>query len=339
MSNSAQGTISIKRLRSGKTLFLSFVSNGIPLLQVVDTDTGNVAPDWGEEANQPTLTPTCKLSTGETVALSDHHWTYNGNLINFDGAESGGWKESHDKKFKKNPTTGAIRIVQNLASPINYADDTLDYSVTAIVDGVEYTVEKSLTIDIHKGSSGTFTGSISLERDTIDNQNPNVTLTAKLTYGVTSEEYSKDYSVKWYKNDVEMSGQTAKTLTVDRDMVDSVALFRADFYVSGAIVATAGKTITDAADTFAVKMTITSDNKTVDTGKGVTVKASVWNVEQEKVVELPSTAVWSTKIYETDTWSVVGSPVASDTITVTTAHTDTADGTQRDVEVSSSVQW
>lgn len=338
MSNSAQGTISIRRLRSGKTLFLSFVSNGIPLLQVVDTDTGDVAPNWNEAANQPTLTPTCKLSTGETVALSVHQWTYNGNLINFDGAESGGWVESHDKKFKKNPTTGAIKIIQNLASPTNYADDTLDYSVTATVDGVEYKVEKSMTIDIHKGSSGTFTGSISLERDTIDSQNPNTKLTAKLTYGVTAEEYSKDYSVKWYENDVEMSGQTAKTLTVDRDMVDSVALFRADFYVDGAIVATAGKTITDAADTYAVKMTITSDNTTVDTGKDVTVKAAVWNVQQEKVVELPSTAVWSTKIYETEGWTVVGS-AASDTITVTTAHTDTADGSQRDVEVSSAVQW
>ncbi len=338
MSNSAQGTISIRRLRSGKTLFLSFVSNGIPLMQVVDTDSGDVAPDWNVEANQPMLTPTCKLSTGETVPLSYPKWTYNGNFINFDGAESGGWQESHDNNFKLNTTTGAIKVIKNLASATNYADDTLDYSATATVDGREYTVEKSMTIDIHKGSSGTFTGSISLERDTIDNQNPTTALTAKLTYGVTAEEYSKNYTVKWYKNDVEMSGQTAKTLTVDRDMVDSVALFRADFYVDGAIVATAGKTITDMADTYAVKMTITSDNTTVDKGKDVTVKAAVWNVSQEKAVELPSTATWSTKIYETDTWTVVGQ-AASDTITVTTEHTDTADGSQRDVEVSSSAQW
>lgn len=338
MSNSAQGTISIKRVRSGKTLFLSFVSNGIPLMQVVDTDTGDVAPDWNQDANRPTLTPSCKTSMNETVPLSYPVWKYNGNVINFDGAESGGWKESHDNNFSINTTTGAIKVIKNLASAENYADDTLDYSATATVDGVEYTVEKSMTIDIHKGSSGTFTGSISLERDTIDSDDPTTTLTAKLTYGVTSTEYDKDYSVKWYKNDVEMSGQTAKALTVGRDMVDSVALFRADFYVDGKIVATAGKTITDSADTYTVKMTVTSDNKTVDKGKDVTVKAAVWNATLEKAVELPSTATWSTKIYETDSWTVVGQS-ASDTITVTTEHTDTADGSQRDVEVSSAAQW
>ena len=54
---SAQGSITIKRLRNGDSLFLTLETNGIPLYQGVDPESGAVSPDWTQAANQPVITP------------------------------------------------------------------------------------------------------------------------------------------------------------------------------------------------------------------------------------------------------------------------------------------
>lgn len=68
MSNySAQGSITIKRLRNGDSLYVSFDTNGKPLYQGVDTSTGSVSPDWTVAANQPIITPKVTSVRGNTV--------------------------------------------------------------------------------------------------------------------------------------------------------------------------------------------------------------------------------------------------------------------------------
>lgn len=50
---SAQGSITIRKLRSGDTYFISLGLNGKPLYQGVDPTTGAVSPDWTVAENQP----------------------------------------------------------------------------------------------------------------------------------------------------------------------------------------------------------------------------------------------------------------------------------------------
>ncbi len=63
------------------------------MFQAVDEESGAVSPDWSIAANQPVRTPKVTLARGLAVSLSGHSWVYNGVALNFNGAESGGWKK------------------------------------------------------------------------------------------------------------------------------------------------------------------------------------------------------------------------------------------------------
>ena len=91
---SAQGSITIKRLRNGDSLYISFNTNGKPLYQGVDTSTGSVSPDWTVAANQPIITPKVTSVRGNTVVRSSHQWKWNGQTLLFTGATSadGNWR-------------------------------------------------------------------------------------------------------------------------------------------------------------------------------------------------------------------------------------------------------
>ena len=96
MSNlSAQGSITVKRLRNGDTFFISLDLNGVPLYQGVDPVTGDVPPDWRVAANQPVITPKVTSARGNIVSLGGHQWSYNGQVLVFTGASSGNWTPRH----------------------------------------------------------------------------------------------------------------------------------------------------------------------------------------------------------------------------------------------------
>ena len=135
---SAQNSITVKRLRNGDTFFITFGNNGIPLFQGVDPVTGVVTPDWTVAANQPVVTPVVTSARGNAVVLSNHQWSYNGVALNFNGATSGDWTTDSTGKFQLNSSTGALKIIANLASTTNIASDSLTYSCVATVAGVEY---------------------------------------------------------------------------------------------------------------------------------------------------------------------------------------------------------
>ena len=153
---SAQNSITIKRLRSNDSLMLTFENNGIPLFQAVDEESGAVSPDWSIAANQPVRTPKVTSARGLAVSLSGHSWAYNGVALNFNGAESGGWKKDSTGKFSLNTSTGAIKIVGNLASKTNIAGDTLTYSCVASTAGVEYNLTGELPIAIQNMGASSY---------------------------------------------------------------------------------------------------------------------------------------------------------------------------------------
>ena len=89
--NNATGSITIRRLRTGDSLFLTFDSNSVDLWQGIDPESGAVTPDWTVSANQPIRTPHVSSARGNTVTLSGHSWRRASGVINFTKDTGGGW--------------------------------------------------------------------------------------------------------------------------------------------------------------------------------------------------------------------------------------------------------
>lgn len=230
MSYSAQGSITIKRLRNGDTFFISLeIANGIPLFQGVDDKAGTVSPDWTVAANQPIIVPNVTSARGVSVSLSFHQWQYNGVTLNFNGAtDSDGYKLDSTGIFKMNTTTGALRIVKNLASSTNIANDTLTYSCVATVGGTEYNLQKSIDVLIQTVGATSYAGYVNATTEQLTSSITSTTLSTKLWLGASE---LTSYYVKWYRDNTLWSAQNGKkSITVTNNDVDGTQLFIAEFY-------------------------------------------------------------------------------------------------------------
>lgn len=213
---SAQNSITIKRLRANDSLTLSFDNNGIPLFQGVDSESGVVSPDWTKAANQPIRTPKVISSHGLAVALSNHTWTYNGVALKFSGAESSGWKADSTGKFQMNTTTGAIKIIANLASKTNIAGDTLIYSCVATVAGVEYNLTKDLPIVIQNIGASSYYLAILATTEQLTSKVTSTSLQTKLYLGANE---ASDYYVKWYKDTAAWADKNGQKLLLSEEVM------------------------------------------------------------------------------------------------------------------------
>lgn len=337
---SAQGSITIKRLRNGDNFFISLeITNGVPLFQGVDEKTGVPSPDWSVAANQPIITPRVSSARGNAVDLSFHVWKYNGVSLNFNGAETDGWKLDSTGKFKMNVSTGALRIVQNLASKTNCANDTLTYECVATISGVEYNLTKSIDVLIQTVGANGYVGFILASTEQLTADVTSCTLETKL---MLAADNVTSYYVKWYKDDTLWSAKNGqKTITVGRNDVDGTQLFIAEFYkdsTSTTPLYRAGVRIIDTLDEFQVQLAITSTNKEVSPGNPVVVAAKVVNMRTNTVVS-PAGAVWSLRVMEKKNWAEKRR-VATNTITITTADTDNpTTGEENDVEIHAEVDF
>lgn len=342
MSNtySAQGSITIKRLRNGDNFFISLEStNGVPLFQGVDDKTGLPTPDWSVSENQPIITPRVTSARGNAVDLSFHQWKYNGVSLNFNGGESDGWKLDTTGKFKMNVSTGALRIVDNLASKINCANDTLTYECVATISGVEYNLTKTVDILIQTVGANGYVAFIIASTEQLTAEVTSCTLSTRL---ILAADEITEYYVKWYKDDTLWSDKNGqKSITVGRSDVDGTQLFIAEFYknsTSNTTLYRAGVRIIDTLDEFQLNIAITSVNKEVGPGNPVTAKATIINMRTNTVVS-PQSPVWSLRVMEKKNWSEKRR-VATDTITITTADTDDpTTGEINDVEVVGEVDF
>lgn len=347
-SYSAQGSITVKRLRNGDTFFITFGNNGVALFQGVDPATGTVSPDWGVAANQPVITPQVTSARGNTVTLGSHRWSYNGEALNFSGATSGGWTADSTGRFQMNTATGALRITANLASKTNIAADSLTYSCVATVAGVEYSLSKSIDIQIQNVGASSYYGTVSATSEQLTELVTSATLTTRLYLG--SAEQS-GYTVKWYKDDTLWADKSGTSITVGRADVDGTQLVIAEFYPSSGgttPVFRAGIRIIDTLDDFHVEHryvnsagTTAGANREVDTNSPVYVQAYVVNVRTNATVTV--SGAWRMTVMDKDSWTALKTEqptaaAATCTVKITTAETD-AGGKEKDVEVVSEVTW
>ena len=331
---SAQASITVKRMRNGDSIFLTLEGNGKPLFQAVDDQTSpaSVSPDWTQAANQPVVTPHASTTRGLLVSLSNHSWAYNGVTLTFNGATSGDWITDSTGKFQLNTSTGAIKIIANLASATNLANDTLLYSCVATVAGVEYNMSKSVDIVIQKGGASSYYGFVTASTLQLDSSHTTATLVANLWLAGSG---AVPFYVKWYKGNTEWTEKAGySSITVGQSDVDGAQLIIAEFYLNqgGAnYVYRYGVSIIDTMDEIIVVPYISSTNKEVDTGLPVTVSARIVRASTGTVLT-PSSVTWEFVIMDGVTWEQKATS-SSSSIQVTTAYTDQQDGSFHDVVV------
>lgn len=345
---SAQGSITIKRLRNGDTFFISFDNNGVALFQSVDPVSGLVAPDWTIAENQPIITPRVTSSRSLSVSLAGHTWVYNGVALDFSGAAAEGWVTDTTGKFKMNTSTGALRIIANLASVDNPASDTLQYSCVPTVAGVTYTegLSKSIDIQIQSGGASSYTGLLIASKSQLSSDEPTVTLKTQLFLGGIEQT---SYTVVWWKDDEKWTAKTGKSISVSRGDVDGTQLFIAEFFVTGsdAAVDRDAVRLIDTSDDFTVGHRIVnsdgstaSANREVAPGNPVYVQSYVVNVRTN--TEYAVSGIWKSMVMDKDSWEILkteaSSGAATNMVAVTVAETD-RDGQEKDVEVVSEVEW
>jgi hypothetical protein len=330
MANSAQGSITIRRLRNGDSLFISFDSNNVDLYQGVDTESGAIFPDWTVTANQPIRTPRVSSSRGYAVTLSLQKWYRAGQEISFSVNGGDGWWADATGTFKMQVDTGALKICKNLANRDSVGNVNLKWSAVATVAGSDQTISKDLDVRIGNMGASSYVGTLLAESEQISSLNTSTTLSTSLRLGT---EAVANYHTKWFKDNEQLTdfaGQ--KTLEVTRSMVDGIQLFICEFYKTISDVSPiyrAGIRIIDVSDEFQINFTVTSGNE-VDTGTDVTVVASIMNMTTKTVV--PSgDADWTLTLLNNSTLETIR-VVNTDTITITTADTD-KNGKQYDVDL------
>lgn len=329
---SAQAGITIRRLRNGDTLYLTFNLGTKPLFQTVDGQTGAISPDWTVAANQPLVTPQVGSTRSNVVTLSNHSWQYNGATLNFNGAVTDGYTLDSTGKFAMNTATGALKIVANLASTSNMANDTLTYSVTATVGGIAYTLTKSIDIQIQSAGASSYFGYLVATTTQLDSDHASATVAAELWLSTSPVQ---NFYVKWYKGSTEwaaMAGQ--RSVVVSRNDIDTSQLLIAEYYLQSGdtnYVARAAITLIDTLDEIIVVPYISSAQKEVDVNKPVTVACRIVKAVDGSVLT-PSNPTYLYEIYDGPTWTKLAES-SSSSIQVTTAHTDQQDGSAHEVVV------
>lgn len=323
----AQNSITIRRLRTSDNLMLSLGGNGIPLFQAVDKDSGAVNPNWETPANQPIITPILQSTRGNTVTPIWHKWFYNGSLLQFDMEQTpvGGWLTDASGRFQTNDV-GQLKIIKNLASQVNLADDVINYETQVSVGGVEYNLAASKTVVIHQMGASSYYATLISDTDTLTSDKTSTNVTVKLYQGVNEVT---DFYPKWLRDfDAWTIKNGQKTITITRDDVSSSQLFLAEIFkasTDSTAIAKTGIKIRDLADEFIIVIDITSANKMVwkdsdGTNHNVTCKAKIVNAKTSAVIT-PTNPVWRCDVMDTENWVSLKSS-NTDTITVTPAETD-----------------
>ena len=344
---SAGGSTPITRIVNGDTLYFRLDGNGNPLYQAVDTKSQTIKPDWTVNENQPVITPACTSALGNKVTLSGFTWYYNGVAITFHNDVESGWTTStnFNEKFQLNVEDGSLKIVKNLADANNPASDTLRCDCTAQMSGEKFSVSKSVNVQIQPMSAGAHTGFVTANPTNLSSAASQCTLTCVL-YDAGDKMKTDAYTVKWYKaSDMNNALGTSYTLKVGRNDVNHVQLFICDFYLAstGNKCATAGILITDMADTYEVKHTISD---TLGASGSVTAIAAVYKSNTKEVYDISSKSpTWKTGVYAADATQSGGNittliePQNAASINISATDLDKGGTTQMHAYVYSEVTW
>lgn len=280
MSN-VQGSIVVRRVRQGDTVTTRLESDRA-LYQGITDGGWLVNPDWSVAANQPTITPkiTSSLKDGEVAIISGSAvWKYNGSTLVFgsDGICTGvvGGGTMGAGLFHLDATTGALKIIGNLASSMNTNVDKLRFD--AIVNtGYETQIGADIDVRIELVGKNAYTGVVDTTSKTLkEGVTESITATARLTLGITTVS---GFKTEWYKDDTIFKAKsTDLTCTINRADVDGSQVFLCNFYVTidGAdkLVSTYLFVLYDNSDPYYIQLSPIAGSEVSDSNPSVQIKA------------------------------------------------------------------
>ena len=285
------------------------------LLQVYNTDTEKVTPDWTVTTNQPCLKlALTKSSDGENINLTGATFQYQGNDIEFDETSTvtnsdgsllngmswylstGTYAGMFMKAFSDDNTNYAyFRICANIASSDITTNQQIGYTLK-YSDSTFGSDSMGSTTDIliREGSSSSIYCNILTDNTELSTSVTETVLSVQYIYGDTEYDNLESLaamvdnvaSIAWYKDGVAL-GITSETLTVYRDQdqtgtynnyVDGCNVFSVMVLdASGGVLASDSQRITDIADQYQVKLTKTG---TVRSNKDATVEGILYDGDE-----------------------------------------------------------
>lgn len=282
---------SVRFLRNGDQI--SIVRNiiksngdGAALFQVVVPNSGNVVPNWSQAANQPIIQIGARSANGYPVEITGVTWAYDGTTLTFVLNGSTWVTATNDNRFQAriNGNFYELKIVNNLASTTVVSNKQITYEVAYVSNAHADTVRGSVEVLIQQAGTDSSimqitvaspnyangTGGVELGILDVPTTDPSyssshtkqeftqTTLTAVGYYGTDPVTIgSNGWTIKWYQDGVELSGQTSATLTVTRAMVAGGSIFVAKLFKDGYAVAQDSQRINDISDEYQVAYTPT----------------------------------------------------------------------------------
>ena len=234
--------------------------NGAALFQVVDTTTGTPFPDWTQTENQPIIQLGIRSAAGYPTEITSVAWAYNGETLNFT-YNGDTWVDAQNNKpfqARINGNYYELKIVGNIASAKEVSNKQINYEISYVSNAHSDTLQGNIDVLIQQKGSDSHILQITTNRVELDASNTEAILKAVAAYGTTPVSIgSNGYTIKWYKDNVELNGQTGATLTVSRDMVSGGSIFVAKLFKDGNLVAQDGQRINDIADEYQITYTPT----------------------------------------------------------------------------------
>lgn len=235
--------------------------NGAALFQVVDTTTGTPTPDWTQAAKQPIIQIGIRSAAGYPTEITNVAWAYDGKTLNFTYNGSDWVTANNNSSFQAriNGNYYELKIVNNIASKDVVSNKQISYEISYVSNAHSDSLQGSIDVLIQQAGSDSHILQITTNRVELDASHVDATLKAVAAYGTTPVSIgSNEYTIKWYQDNVELSGQTASTLTVTRDMVSGGSIFVAKLFKDGNLVAQDGQRINDIADEYQITYTPTN---------------------------------------------------------------------------------
>lgn len=233
---------------------------GAALFQVVDPTSGVVSPDWTDEDSQPIIRLGVRSAVGYPTEITSVTWAYDGTTLDFAMNGSTWVQASNDARFyaRINGSYYELRIAGNLASSTVVSNKQVSYEVSYVSNAMSDKVQGGADVLIQAAGSDSHILQVTADRVEIDAANPTATLTAVAQYGTSAVTIgSNGYTIKWYQDNVEISGQTSATLSVTRDMVSGGSIFAARLFRDGSAVAQDAQRVNDTADEYQIHHTPT----------------------------------------------------------------------------------
>ncbi len=273
----AGAAFSVRFLRNGDqvTVTRNIINRngaGAALMQVVDPTSGVVAPNWdatglsGDAQTavldaQPIIQIGVRSAVGYPAEITDCTWAYDGTTLKFTLNGSTWVTATNDSRFQAriNGSYYELKIVGNLASKTVMANKQITYTVDYVCNSMKDSITESVDVLIQPAGSNSHHLYIKIDNVELDETHTSALLTIESYYGTSIVVIgSNGYTVKWYQDGVEISGQTGSTLTITRDMVEGGSLFIAKLFLNGNAVAQDSQRVSDVADEYQITHTPTS---------------------------------------------------------------------------------